>query len=271
MIKRLSDIATTWPFFASVLLLLINDAWLKYAYPGLVSGKLSDFAGVAVVSMLLLTCLRQGQLVGYLVVGTVFLWWKSYLSQPVINAINEAVALSIGRTVDYSDLVALLIMPACSSVAANPAKYQVANPSIRRILLAPIVVLTTIGLTATSIVPPVRQDYQVRWPVGAIEPEFRRITTLIAEVARKHGLKCVECGSDAVVGRYEGKSVLLTYKLSDERVLSFHFEAPGNGVFGPNEIKKADRLRNDLKARLSSLYSNPEFVEQPGRSAAGTQ
>ena len=42
---RLAATLTTWPFIASLLALFVNDAWLKAAWPGLLTGKLSDFAG----------------------------------------------------------------------------------------------------------------------------------------------------------------------------------------------------------------------------------
>ena len=37
----------------SLLVLLLNDHWLKHAHPGLVSGKLSDFAAVFLLPLLL--------------------------------------------------------------------------------------------------------------------------------------------------------------------------------------------------------------------------
>jgi len=45
----------TWPYALAVVTLLVNDWCLKSAYPGLVTGKLSDFAGLAVVAVPLLS------------------------------------------------------------------------------------------------------------------------------------------------------------------------------------------------------------------------
>ena len=46
-------------FFGSIALLLLNDRVLKAAWPGLVTGKLSDVAGVAMVAILLAALLRR--------------------------------------------------------------------------------------------------------------------------------------------------------------------------------------------------------------------
>ena len=40
-------------FVVSLLLLIANDFYLKYAFPGWLTGKLSDFTGLIVFSLLL--------------------------------------------------------------------------------------------------------------------------------------------------------------------------------------------------------------------------
>ena len=56
---RLASVITTWPFVASLAVLLLNDFWLKRAAPGVITGKLSDFAGIAIVTLLLLATWPQ--------------------------------------------------------------------------------------------------------------------------------------------------------------------------------------------------------------------
>ena len=41
----------TWPFIVSLAVLIANDTWLKAYYPGLITGKLSDIFGIAVVTI----------------------------------------------------------------------------------------------------------------------------------------------------------------------------------------------------------------------------
>lgn len=264
MLRNLFAIVTTWPFAFSLLALLVNDAWLKSAYPGVVSGKLSDFSGIAVVSFLLFTAQpHRPHLVGGIIVAA-FAWWKSPLSQPAIDAANLFLPYHIGRTVDYSDLVALLVIPVCAAVTRHPSTFAIPGRTLRRLSLAPLVALTALGLMATSVMP-TRQDYQVRRPDSAAELDRESIANTVAEVAAQHGLTCDECANPTGSGRYEGNGIHLRYIFIGTKTISFAVEAFPNGLFfGESGKDKADRLRADLKIRLGSSYKDLEYVERLG-------
>lgn len=265
MIQSLRTIVTTWPFVVSLLVLIINDAWLKGAYPGILSGKLSDFAGIAVVSFLLLSAQPQRSRLVYTVVFFGFAWWKSPLSQSAINAANALLPVSIGRTVDYSDLLATLVMPLCTAVASSPATFQIPGRAIRGLLLAPVVTLTMFGLMATSVMP-TKQDYQIRRSGTSAYLERQSVAKAVAMVAGEHGLKCDRCDDPTNSARYEGNGMCLEYSFLEERAISFKVYAFSNGslFFGRTDGAKADRLRADLKRRLASLYRDLEYVETLG-------
>jgi hypothetical protein len=92
---------------ALVAVLALNDFVLKPAFHNWVTGKLSDFAGLAAFTIFLLAIWpRRGRLVGASV-AILFVFWKSPWSQGVIDLVNAVSPLSIGRTVDWSDLIAL--------------------------------------------------------------------------------------------------------------------------------------------------------------------
>jgi len=261
MLQALRTMATTWPFVASLLVLIANDAWLKHTYPGVISGKLSDFAGIAVVNLLLLAANpnRRRFVYGAIIVG--FAWWKSPLSQPAIDAINLYLPSPIGRTVDYSDLVAFLVMPICTVVAARPMAFAIPCQAVRRLILGPVVVLTTLGLMATSVIP-TRQDYQVRGSERALNLDRSAIAETVAQVAAKHGLVCDDCSDRTSRAHYRGNGVSLRYAFTGSKGISFEVEAFPNGIFlGASGRDKADRLRNDLKSRLASSYKDLEYVE----------
>ena len=162
MHRKLAATLTTWPFVASLLLLLVNDAWLKAAYPGLLTGKLSDVAGTAVVTLLLLTVLPHRPGLVYAGMAAAFAWWKSPLSPPFLDAANALLPVTLGRVVDYTDLLALCVMPLCRPVVAGPGAYAMPGPWMRRLLVAPMVALTLFGLMATSVLPLTRQEYVIR-------------------------------------------------------------------------------------------------------------
>ncbi len=137
-------------FLAAVLLLLLNDHWLKQAYPGWLTGKLSDFAGLFFFPTLLVSlselCVarplerRQPAL---LVAGalTAVAFAALKLSQPVTLGFEQGMAAlwsaiaqlrgepALPRTVhvarDASDLLAL---PMCFAPWARLRDRRLTTP-----------------------------------------------------------------------------------------------------------------------------------------------
>ncbi|HJU88985.1 MAG TPA: hypothetical protein VJ672_06300 [Gemmatimonadaceae bacterium] len=102
---------TSPPFIASLALLLLNDLVLKTAFHNAVTGKLSDIAGLIVFPLFWSALAPRRRLEIVIGTGVLFIWWKSSLSQPVIELWNSIAPLTIGRTVDYTDLLALVVLP----------------------------------------------------------------------------------------------------------------------------------------------------------------
>lgn len=100
------------PFFiACLLLLLINDFVLKAQLHNWLTGKLSDFAGLAVFALFCTSLMPGYKSKVYVVAALLFLWWKSPLSQPFIQLCN-GLHIPVMRVIDYSDYLALLVLPA---------------------------------------------------------------------------------------------------------------------------------------------------------------
>jgi hypothetical protein len=263
--KRLSSVFTTWPFFLGLLALLVNDAWLKQAWPGILTGKLSDFAGIAIVTLLLLAIQphRPRLMIGLIVAG--FTWWKSALSQPAIDAVNQYLSQPIGRVVDYTDLVAFLVIPVCAIVASRPNDFALPGRSLRRIAVVPIAVMTMLGIMATSQIPGLRETYQIRAPAGAAEFNRSEVVRIIEEVATRYGLKCQDCTNQNERGWYGNDDISLVYTFVDGNAVSFQLAASRREhTFGPSAAEHARRLRDELKSRLASTRMDLEYVEQLG-------
>src|SRR2546421_8453980 len=98
-------------FIVALAILLANDLWWKAAYGNWLTGKLSDFAGLFVV-VVLATAFRPayGRATG-LAIAVAFVLWKSPLSQPLIDGWNAVAPYRIARVVDYTDLLALAVIP----------------------------------------------------------------------------------------------------------------------------------------------------------------
>jgi hypothetical protein len=112
-------------FVGSLTLLLLNDFYLKYVYPGFLTGKLSDFAGLIVLPVFCRVLFPGiSRKILLVAVATFFAWFKSPLSQPAINFINLYTPWPLHRVVDYSDLLALSVLPLATSLSPKTIHLQ---------------------------------------------------------------------------------------------------------------------------------------------------
>lgn len=112
------------PYFLTGLGLLIgNDLVLKWYYANPITGKLSDFAGLFILPIFIANMLPGSKKSIALLIGILFILWKSPISTPIIELVNSFSVLSFNRIVDYTDLIALSILPICHAIINNE-KYQ---------------------------------------------------------------------------------------------------------------------------------------------------
>jgi len=128
-------------FITGLLVLVFNDHWLKTRYPGWFTGKLSDFAGVLIFP-LFLACLfpRQRKAMPF-VTALWFIFWKSPASTPLIDWYNTWSPIDIARVVDYSDLVALVMLVPAQYIIGSVDKVQ--RPSLVLIIPCSLVFMAT--------------------------------------------------------------------------------------------------------------------------------
>jgi hypothetical protein len=99
-------------FIISLAILLLNDFYWKYAYGNWLTGKLSDFAGMIVLPIFLTALFPRFSKSGVVIFSVLFfVWWKSPLSQPLLDFFKTFLQISLHRTIDYSDLLALITLP----------------------------------------------------------------------------------------------------------------------------------------------------------------
>ncbi|RKN78525.1 hypothetical protein [Ulvibacterium marinum] len=134
-------------FLASVILLLINDLYLKYEYHNFFTGKLSDFAGLFAFPYFF-SCFFSKRIKSiYIFSGILFIIWKSEYSQPFFD-FAHSYGIGIDRTVDYTDLVSLLILP-ISYAYWNSEFRQLIQP--KKILKPFIIGICCFAFIATSV------------------------------------------------------------------------------------------------------------------------
>ncbi len=98
-------------FLTALLVLALNDHYLKYAFPGFFTGKLSDFVGIIAFYLFLTYLFPDKKFLHGIITILIFTWWKSPFSQDVILFLNSHGFFAIGRTIDYSDFWCLLVIP----------------------------------------------------------------------------------------------------------------------------------------------------------------
>lgn len=115
MSRRLSPaiaILSSPVFLLPLILLLVNDHWLKQALPGDFTGKLSDFCGLWTFTLFWISLFpRQAKIISVAVM-LLFTAWKLPLADGCIAAWNQFGLLPVGRVADLTDLVALITVPA---------------------------------------------------------------------------------------------------------------------------------------------------------------
>lgn len=119
-------------FIVGLLVLFCNDFFFKELFHNWITGKLSDFAGLFVFAIFWAALFPKKTKTSYVAVVAFFIFWKSPLSQPLIESINAYTFLNYVRIVDWTDLIALSILP-----LAYWYQYHYSN---RRIIKIPIVV-----------------------------------------------------------------------------------------------------------------------------------
>ncbi|HEX6043023.1 MAG TPA: hypothetical protein VFZ22_00940 [Pyrinomonadaceae bacterium] len=132
-------------FVVSLLLLVLNDFVFKAQFHNHVTGKLSDFAGLFAFSLFWAAFFPHRKTFICVSSAVLFAFWKSAHSQTVIDGWNSLPLFEIGRTVDYGDLWALLVLPlSYFYVDIRPKTYA------PRTLIYLIAIVSAFAFTATS-------------------------------------------------------------------------------------------------------------------------
>ena len=96
-------------FLIAVFLLIMNDFFLKHQFHNVLTGKLSDFVGLFAFPYFISLFSKRIKLI-YFLTALFFMYWKIEASQPLIDYLNN-VGFNLYRVVDYTDFMALLILP----------------------------------------------------------------------------------------------------------------------------------------------------------------
>jgi len=135
-------------FIFSLACLLLNDLYWKYEYHNWITGKLSDFTGLFVLSIFLFAFFPKHRSTICTIVVILFIWWKTPYSQPIIDLVNQVSSVSVARTIDYSDYIALPVVFAPYFIKS--AEYKLSF--VKRIAAFVIAAICFISFCSTSII-----------------------------------------------------------------------------------------------------------------------
>ncbi len=134
------------PVVLALGMLIANDHLFKQLFPGWLTGKLSDVAGLFVLGALLAWLFPRGIPAALTVAAIGFAFWKSELSAPLIAAWNQIGVLPVARVVDFTDLLALPFL----FLGARPDVPMVRLRSRSRRGDLAVALVSLLAFTATS-------------------------------------------------------------------------------------------------------------------------
>lgn len=262
-----SSIYTTWPLLFSVLLLILNDHVLKYSFPGIVTGKISDFSGIFLIVLVLRDAFPKKVLETAVLVVGLFLYWKSPYSQGLIEFINTYSPIEFNRTVDYSDLVAFVIIPVAYFVYEKRNRFTLKLNSAELIKI-PAIVSTVLGITGTSAL--YRPDiYEIRKESPSESIDIAKAISTIENVAGHHNLICKKFSPLDKEGLYENDEIRLIYRvLKNNRGIEFEIMGSRGGpvspIFSIGSEQEEAQIKSELQDSLGHQFKGMEFVIKLG-------
>lgn len=233
---RRVDLFTSLPFMACLVILVLNDWVFKAAWHNALTGKLSDFAGVALFALFWCALFPRKLRLVLAATALGFAWWKSPLSQPMIELWNAWLPMRLGRTVDYSDLMALLVLPAVGAyVQGVPARHAAHG------LRVPLALCALAAMMGTSRMPPETPEYRALMQVRSKQVSHYawREDQLDAQDARR---------LIALLGTLPDKTVRAPTRLErrehrDDVVIDVAYELPDHAIqvwFYPNARRTSE-------------------------------
>ena len=173
---RSSDVLTSRFFLVSVALLVLNDWMLKTALGSWVTGKLSDFAGLAAFAILWTALLPRRRDAVFALTAVGFMIWKSPASEGPLVAWNALGVWPLARVVDYTDWIALAaLVPAYRATSGYlTERHRPRRGLAPRLGAFAAAGIAIIAFTATSVALPRHQfDDTTTFPIPATRSEVR--------------------------------------------------------------------------------------------------
>jgi len=207
-------------FIVALILLVLNDWYLKQTYSNGFTGKLSDFAGLFAFPFLLSALLPRHAVKLYFFSAVLFIVWKLPVIQPLLDALNY-MGMPVHRVVDYTDYIALIMLPVSWYVFERSTNYQ-----FKPLLLNGLVMVSAFAFVATSQVPGkektfynINKTYSFNCSKRELISRYNMVVTRDVDQANKYGGN-VDFDIKTGTFHYNGKNDTLATLLDFEKVKS---------------------------------------------------
>jgi len=137
-------------FILGLVVLISNDFIFKYQFSGLITGKLSDISGLFIFPFFWSIFFARHRKEIYLFTALLFTFWKLPISTNFLDSINLLLGTEFSRTIDYTDLFTLAIVPISYryfTIKAMESSKQESNWTVSRIIISATAIFAFIATT----------------------------------------------------------------------------------------------------------------------------
>lgn len=139
-------------FIIGLVVLICNDCFFKWAYANAITGKLSDFAGLLIFPIFFAYLFPRCQRYICSLIGLLFIAWKLPMANEFIDLLNSVSIFQFGRVVDYTDLMALSILP-FTHIFLNRHKIEdLISQNRLRVVRTFVLLISFFAFSATSMI-----------------------------------------------------------------------------------------------------------------------
>jgi len=206
-------ILSNYIFIISLIILILNDQFLKFQFSNWVTGKLSDFFGITILPLLLVFLFPKLKQNSIWISAILFIFWKSPISQPFIDFYNKFSPIQTSRIIDYTDLIALIFLLVPYWLINNIASFQ--KIQIQKIHEVFILIPTALALMSTSPPP----SYYYTYSQGNLRCHKCSMTIKKSEVEIRNILRKNNIKIDTLINSKQRKISNLTYYRIEEFVI----------------------------------------------------
>jgi len=239
-------------FLLCLCILLLNDHYLKYAFPSWLTGKLSDVVGIIILPLLIAFIFPKLRQYATGISAALFVFWKMPISQGFIDLYNQVSPIETSRVVDFTDLCVLvfILIPHVLIRSIDTMDFL----KIDHIPVLLILVPTIFALMATS--PPPR-FYYTRTN-GNLACSGCNITVHYNQDQVIEKLKKADIVFDSIAP-IDDRALLRVSRLKNENV---HVYRLNKLIIDKDTLRNLDFTMRTIKDKKTLIYFNGMQVSQ---------